>query len=234
MRLPVLSSIHFTGPLEQDRGQDRADVAGVDRHLVAEAAADVGRDDPDHLLGDLGHHRDRGADDVRRLGGHVDGELGGGPVEVGDRAAALDRRRVAARVVAAPAWRPRRPARRPGRCPPCRRPPSCRRRCRPGSTLSSRITGASGASPCHGFTMTRQRLVVDLDRLARVLGDVRVVGDDAGHLLALEPHLVGGQHRLGVVGQGGHPGEVPGRHHLAGQHQVDAGDAPRPCWCRST
>jgi hypothetical protein len=93
----VLDPLHRA--LEQDRGQDRADVAGVDRHLVAEAAADVGRDDPDHLLGDLGHHRDRGPDDVRRLAGHVDGELRGGPVEVGDRAAALDRRRVAAGVV---------------------------------------------------------------------------------------------------------------------------------------
>ena len=74
----------------------------------------------------------------------------------------------------------------------------------------------------------RQRLVLDVDRLARVLGDVRVVRDDAGDLLALEPHLVGGQHRLGVVGQGGHPGQVAGRHHLAGEHQVHAGDLPRP------
>ena len=72
----------------------------------------------------------------------------------------------------------------------------------------------------------RQRLVVDDDRLAGVLGDVGVVGDDRGDLLALEAHLVGGQHRLRVVAQGGHPREVAGRHHLAGEHQPDARDVP--------
>ena len=86
-------------PLKQDGRQDRADVAGVDRHLVAEAAADIRRDDPDHVLGQLGDQRDGRPDDVRRLRGHVDRELRGGPVEVGDRSAALDRARVRARVV---------------------------------------------------------------------------------------------------------------------------------------
>ena len=94
---PVLDPLHR--PLQQDRGEDRHDVAGVDRHLVAEAAAEVGRDDPDHVLGQLGHQRHRGPDDVRRLRGHVDGQLRGRPVEVGDRPAALDRRGVRARVV---------------------------------------------------------------------------------------------------------------------------------------
>src|SRR6202044_3950961 len=73
-----------------------------------------------------------------------------------------------------------------------------------------------------------QRLILDVDDLARVLGDVRVVGDDARHLLALEADLVGGQHGLGVVGQGRHPGQVAGGHHLAGEHQAHAGDVPRP------
>ena len=45
----------------------------------------------------------------------------------------------------------------------------------------------------------RQRFVVDHDRLAAVLCDVGVVGDDAGHFLALEPDLVGGEDGLGVV-----------------------------------
>ena len=214
-------------PLQQDRGQDRADVPGVDRHLVAEAAADVRRDDPDHVLGQFGDHRDRRPDDVRRLRGHVDGELRRGPVEVGDRPAALDRRRVRARVV----------------------------QLQLGDQvgLRERAVGAVGVADFPvvddvvGLVFLvvpddrgalgdrllrvdddRQRLVVDVDRLARVLGDVGVVGDDAGHLLALEPDLVGGQHRLRVVGQGRHPGQVPGRHHLAGQHQVHAGDVPGP------
>ena len=221
----VLDPLHRA--LKQDRGQDRADVSGVDGHLVAEAAADVGRDDPDHVLGEFGHHRDRGADDVRRLGGHVDGELRGRPVEVRDGAAALDRRRVAPRVV----------------------------QLQLGDHVGL-LEGAVGARLVADLPVVddvvalvhlvvaddrravgqrlprvhdrRQRLVVDLDRLARVLGDVRVVRDDAGHLLALEPHLVGGQHRLRVIGQRRHPGEVPRRHHLPGEDQVNAGDLPCP------
>ena len=93
----VLDPLHRA--LEQDRREDRHHVAGIDRHLVAEAAAEVGRDDADHVLGKLGHQRHRGPDDVRRLRRHVDGELRRRPVEVGDRAAALDRRRVRPRVV---------------------------------------------------------------------------------------------------------------------------------------
>ncbi len=48
----VLDPLHRLA--EHQRGDDRADVAGVDRHLVAEAAADVGRDDPDLVLGQAG------------------------------------------------------------------------------------------------------------------------------------------------------------------------------------
>ncbi len=53
-----------------------------------------------------------------------------------------------------------------------------------------------------------ERLVVDIDELQRVAGGVVVLGDDERHLLALEPHLVGGQHRLHVVGQRRHPGQA--------------------------
>ena len=118
----VLDPLHR--PLGEDRGQDRHHVARVDRHLVAEAAAEVGADDPDHVLGQLGHQRHRGADDVRRLGGHVDGQLLRRPVEVGDRAAALHRRGVRARVVQLELGDDVGLRRRPGRWPPCRRPPT--------------------------------------------------------------------------------------------------------------
>ena len=74
----------------------------------------------------------------------------------------------------------------------------------------------------------RQLLVLNVDRLARVLGDVRVVGDHAGHFLALEPHLVGGQDGLGVVGERRHPRQVAGGHHLAGEHEAHSGYLPRP------
>ena len=85
--------------LEQDRRQDRRDVAGVHRDFVAEATTEVGGDDPDHVLGNLGNQRDRCADDVWSLRSHVDGQLRGGPIEVGDRPARLDRRRMRPRVV---------------------------------------------------------------------------------------------------------------------------------------
>ena len=54
----------------------------------------------------------------------------------------------------------------------------------------------------------REHLVVDVDELERVLGDVGIGRDDRRDLLALEPHLVGGEHRLGVARQRRHPREV--------------------------
>ena len=42
-------------------------------------------------------------------------------------------------------------------------------------------------------------LVVDVDQREGITGDVGVGGDDRRHLLALEPHLVGGQDSLGVT-----------------------------------
>ena len=177
------------------------------------------------MLGQLGHERDRRPDDVRGLRGHVDGQLGRRPVEVRDGSAALDRRRMRAGVV----------------------------QLKPGDDVGL-LEGAVGARLVADLPVVddvvrlvflvvaddrsalghrlervhdgRQRLVLDVDRLAGVLGDVRVVRDDAGYLLTLEPDLVGRQHGLSVVRQRRHPGQVAGGHHLAGQHQVDAGDVP--------
>ena len=92
----VLDPLHR--PADQERGGRRDDVARVDRHLVAEAAADVRRDDPDLVLGQAGDDREQRPVRVRRLRGHVDRRLAGRRVHVGDAAAALERRRVAARV----------------------------------------------------------------------------------------------------------------------------------------
>ncbi len=77
-----------------------------------------------------------------------------------------------------------------------------------------------------GVDDRRQRFVLDDDRLTRVLGDIRVVGDHACHFLALEAHLVRGEHRLGVVGQRRHPGQVARGHHLSGEHQPHTGNLP--------
>ena len=62
---------------DQERRGRRDHVAGVDRDLVPEPAAEVGGDDPDVLLGQPGHHREQRPVHVRRLRGHVDRGLAG-------------------------------------------------------------------------------------------------------------------------------------------------------------
>jgi hypothetical protein len=74
----------------------------------------------------------------------------------------------------------------------------------------------------------RQRLVVDVDQLERVVRDVRVFGDDARHLLALHAHLVGREHGLRVAGEGRHPREVVLGEDLSGHDHDDAGQLARP------
>ena len=50
-----------------------------------------------------------------------------------------------------------------------------------------------------------ERFVHDVDQLDRVACRVVVLGDDERDLLTVEAHLVGGEHRLGVVRQRRHP-----------------------------
>ena len=69
-----------------------------------------------------------------------------------------------------------------------------------------------------------ERLVVHVDELAGVLGDVGGLGDHRRDLLPLEAHLVRREHRLRVAGEGRHPGEVVLRHQLAGDDRDDALD----------
>ena len=87
---------------QHDRRGGRDHVAGVDGHLAAEAAADVGRDDADLLLREpdvAGDQREDRPDRVRGLRRHPDRELAVDPVERGDTAAGLDRGHVDARDV---------------------------------------------------------------------------------------------------------------------------------------
>ena len=64
-------------------------------------------------------------------------------------------------------------------------------------------------------------VVVDVDELERVARRVAVLGDDERHFLALEADLVGGQHGLHVVGQGGHPRQALAGEIGAGDHGLD-------------
>ena len=221
----VLDPLHR--PAEQERGRRGHDVAGVDRHLVAEAAADVGRDDTDVLLRQARHEGEQRPDRMRRLRGHVDRGLAGRRVDVRHAAAALERRRVAARIVRVE--RDDLVGLGEGAV---------------GGLLVARfpVVDEVGVLPLlvvadHGGVALerplrrrdgRQRLVLDVDQLQRVLGDVGGLGHDRRHLLALEAHLVGGEHRLGVAREGGHPGEVVLRHQVAGDDGDDTRQGLRP------
>ena len=66
-------------------------------------------------------------------------------------------------------------------------------------------------------------VVLDLDQLQCVACGVTVLGDDERDLLALEAHLVGGQHGLDVVGQGRHPGQALLGQVGSGDHRLDLG-----------
>ena len=221
----VLDPLHR--PADQQRGRRRDDVARVDRHLVAEAAADVGRDDPDLVLGQPGDDGEQRPVRMWSLRRHVDRRLAGRRVDVRDAAAALERRRMAARVegverddavgLGERALGGVRVARLP--VVDVVRGLALLVVTDQGRVLGERLLRARDR---------RERLVVDLDQLERVLRDVRRLGDHGRDLLALEAHLVRGEHSLRVAGERRHPGEVVRRERLAGDHRHDAGQLRRP------
>ena len=87
---PVLHPLNR--PAGEDGADDRADVPGIDRDLVAESAADVRGDDPDLMLGQPGDQGVERPVRVRGLRGRPDRQLPADLVQVGDRAAGLQRR----------------------------------------------------------------------------------------------------------------------------------------------
>jgi len=159
---------------------------------------------------------------VRSLGGDPDGELTAHLVEVGHRAAGLQRRRMRSRVqhvlrdddvgTGEDGVGGRLVAGLP---------------VEDVVVLLARQVIADHRGPgikrLPGVDHRRQRLVVDVDELQRVARGVPVLGDHERDLLPLEPHLVGGQDRLDVLGQGGHPGQPAVVQRLAGDHGLDPG-----------
>ncbi len=69
----------------------------------------------------------------------------------------------------------------------------------------------------------RKGLVLDLDEVGGVGGDIAVGGDDEGDLLVLEQDLAVGEHHLDVAGERRHPGEIDALEVLGGQHREHAG-----------
>ena len=204
-----------------DRAGDRAHVAGVDRHLVAEAAADVVAHDADHVLGEPGDVRVDRAVGVRRLVAVVDVELAGLRVEVGDHPARLQRRRVAARVDdVAGDDRVGLGERAVGRLLVAGLP----RRRGEVVALAGLVVADQrrvGVERLARVDDRRQRLVLDVDQRQRVVGGVLVGRDHERDLLALEAHLVARQHGLRVVGDRRHPREPERLEVLGGD---DGGD----------
>ena len=211
-----------------DRARDRAHVAGIDRHLVAEAAADVRAADPDHVLREPGDVRVDGAVGVRRLVAVVDVELAGLRVEVGDHPARLERRRMAAgiddvalddrvRLGERPVGRGL-VARLPGRAREVVALPRL-------VVADQRRVGIQRLARIHD---RRQRLVLDVDQLERVVRGVLVGRDHERDLLALEADLVAGEHGLRVVGDRRHPGEAERLEILRGDDGGDVRVCERP------
>ena len=144
------------------------------------------------------------------------GQLAGDRVEVGDRAAGFQRRRVRARVdqVRADHHVGGGEDRVGGRLV-ARAPVEDVVAVRQVLPDHRRARFEGGRRVGQG----RQRLVVDRDQLQRIPGRVPVRGHHEGDLLALETHLVGGQHGLHVTEQRGHPRQVPFGQISAGQHR---------------
>ena len=68
----------------------------------------------------------------------------------------------------------------------------------------------------------RQRFVLHVDQFERVLRMVARIGDHERDLLALEAHLIGDEHRLGVARERGHPSQVVRGEIRAGNDHLDA------------
>ena len=92
---PVLDPAHGVASVHRDPAE--ADLLGQQDPLVAEAAADVGRDDPYLPLLEAEAIREPGANDVRHLARGVDDEHLEAPVPLREDAASLDRRHALAR-----------------------------------------------------------------------------------------------------------------------------------------
>ena len=212
----------------EDRRADREHVPRIHRHFAAEAAADVGRDHADPLLGEpevTRDERDHSADRVRRLGSHPDRQLAVYLVEARHDPAGLDRRDVDPRDVEVLLDHDLSvPERLVG----------------PGLVADLPVPDVvvlllavladerrSGLERLDRVHYDRKRLVVDLDRRDAVGRDVTLGRHDSRDLLRLIEHGVGRQDHLAVRHERRHPLELERYEIFARDHGEHAGDGER-------
>jgi len=209
--------------LGNDRADDRQDVAWVDRHLVAEAAAHVRADDLDLVLGKTGNQRVNRAVCVWGLSGRPEDQLAGDRVHMCHRATGLHGRRVNAGVQDL-----------------LRDDDICTGKCCvSGSLVAGFPLFVNDVVSLALFIVTndgcvwlqcllcighnREWFVINVDELESIASDVPRLSNDKGDFLALETNLVRGQNCLGVVGQGWHPSQTQALEVFTGNNGHDTG-----------
>ena len=142
----LVSRLHpLHGPTQAARHRGHEDVLGVDMPLDAEAAAHVGREHADALLGQAKHGGDGAAHRERHLGRRPHGELAADGIERRQHAAGLERHPGHARVREPRASTTTSARGEAGRGVAARRPCSRRRRC-PATRRCTRGAPAAAAA----------------------------------------------------------------------------------------
>jgi hypothetical protein len=189
------------GPPERQRERADGHVILVDVDLDAEAAADVGGDDPDARLAQREELREDGLHHVRDLGRDPHRERACRGLVVGDQAARLERHA----GVAARGERARPHAARAGECAL----DVAGREARLGEGVVAELgmdQWRAGGQPRLRGKHRGQRLVLDLDQRRRVVGGSPALGGHRDDRLADVAHALDGEgeHRAAL-----HPGVVP-------------------------
>ena len=233
------SSIHLTGRRRRRASQQTSASSGIEARLGPEAAADVRRRDHAHaVLGQVEEVGEHGADGVRRLGGVPDGERVQRLVVARDEAAALHR--VAAAAHHAEGLAQRVVGRGEGPLGLAHALDDVG-----GDVVAQLVVDQRGAGRERGRRGgdDGQGVVLDLDEIARVLGERARLGHHGRDHLADVANLRDGQRVAHAVADGGarhgarhagrpgllDVGDVGGRHHRqhAGQRQR-GGDVDAP------
>ena len=231
----VLLPLHR--PLEFAARPDDERLLGIDEGLHAECAADIGRDQPQRLLGDFEHHfGQRVAHEVRTLGRRIEGRAAARRVKVGNGVARLHRVRHDAVVDEIERGDVRGLGEGGvGRLGVAEVVVPVEHQVAGNMIEQPRCIGSERV---RGIGHRRQHIVLDLDGLGGVARGGHGLGHDKGDRLTDVSHLALRQHRTGRVvarravaidewHQAADVAETVGARVLAGRHEQHAGHAPR-------